>query len=196
MTETTSSAPLRQLRDAGRDDAWRAIMRVTDTSSRDQAKVAHALAAALLGDPGLADDILTTDRLYESNDWPVLTGRPQRKEEALTDTDDLNPRRAAAPVDPTDLDLNALRAADWDGDGPTQWRSDDSPHDNTRRAGFALQGVGAYAAKTRLAGDVDAREVIGDLLGDLRHLCDALGLDFAALDEDGREHYDAELRGD
>lgn len=106
---------------------------------------------------------------------------------------DLHPRRAKTPegIDQDDTNLDDLLAAHWDGEG--QWRYDDSAHDNTRRAGFALAALGGYRA---VVGDEEPATVIGDLLGDLRHLCDALGLDFEDLVEAGRFHYDAELRGE
>jgi hypothetical protein len=65
--------------------------------------------------------------------------------------------------------------------------------DNEDRAGFALSGVEAYARTTRSGsseqtvsvdgpddeeGREHAEEVISDLLCDLRHLCDVLGVNF------------------
>jgi hypothetical protein len=71
--------------------------------------------------------------------------------------------------------------------------------DNNRRAGFAARGVLAYATRT-FGGDVtkcseDFTTVVGDLLADLMHLCDLLGLDFAELEEKGRSQYLPELAG-
>ncbi len=43
------------------------------------------------------------------------------------------------------------------------------------------------------AGEEDPEASIGDLLADLRHLCDALGLDFGCLDDRAYGHYVAEL---
>lgn len=89
------------------------------------------------------------------------------------------------------LDLSAL-----DGDG--DMRYDDTPeanrHDNTRRAGLALTAVQGYASACNE--DNEAPEtVISDLLGDLRHLCNAVGLDFDALSDHGGWHYQAEVTG-
>lgn len=153
-------------RDVPRDRAWQSSLQYDDVRSLER-------PMCLLAD--------------------LLPEQPKDSREADTD---INPRRAQAPADPSDVE--ALLAANWDGDGAGQWRNDDSPHDNTRRAGFAGQAVIAYADATRhgTGSEVDVPEVIGDLLGDLRHLCDALGLDFDALSEDGRERYDAELRGE
>ena len=43
------------------------------------------------------------------------------------------------------------------------------------------------------AGEEDPEASIGDLLADLRHLCDALGLDFGELERRGYGYYVAEL---
>lgn len=89
----------------------------------------------------------------------------------------------------------------------TKWCEDGTPsgieHDNTRRASFAADALLAYADRT-FSGAVgeDFHTVIGDLLGDLMHLCDALvdanedgRLDFDALVDRGRSHYTPELSG-
>lgn len=41
----------------------------------------------------------------------------------------------------------------------------------------------------------DPETVIQDVLADLRHLCDALGLDFGLVDSRAYSHYAAELHG-
>lgn len=76
---------------------------------------------------------------------------------------------------------------------------------NADRAGWAQAAAEAYASETRfdpreqviVNGDDDdkdhASEVIGDLLGDLRHLCDTLGLDFDTLSETGAMHHAEEV---
>lgn len=51
----------------------------------------------------------------------------------------------------------------------------------------------ARAAVEHYCGDPDLETSIGDVLGDLRHLCDEQGFDFDALLERGRDHYDYEL---
>lgn len=78
--------------------------------------------------------------------------------------------------------------------------------DNADRASFARTGVEAYARCTRSGdstvtvddpADPDSREnaeeVIGDLLGDLRHLCQAWGIDFDEVSERGRGHFEYEV---
>lgn len=70
---TKSHPPLAQLR-AHDEDQWRAVMSTTDTSDPRQARLAHALAASLLGYPEVALEILTTrGRLHSGADWPVMT---------------------------------------------------------------------------------------------------------------------------
>lgn len=86
----------------------------------------------------------------------------------------------------------------YDGDGGMRYgdRVEDIRHDNGRRAGFAVGAVLAYAERTGLLSDrndEDPATVLGDLLGDLRHLADSLGLDFAELDRRGTNHYVSEL---
>ena len=62
--------------------------------------------------------------------------------------------------------------------------------DNLRRATSAATAVKAYATATGSIQDTP-RSMIGDLVGDLRHLCDALGLDFYDL----TDHYTDERAG-
>jgi len=79
---------------------------------------------------------------------------------------------------------------------------------NGNRASWARTGVNAYAAETRHSpseqvidmttpdewpGRDHAEEVISDFLGDLRHLCKELGLDFDELSERGNGHYEYEV---
>lgn len=73
----------------------------------------------------------------------------------------------------------------------------DPQADNNARAGFAALAVVAYANRTFPGGVGEELEtVIGDLLGDLRHLCDGLDLDFDALLATSWRHYDPETRGE
>jgi hypothetical protein len=93
------------------------------------------------------------------------------------------------------LSLAELRTQDWDGDGSFRDFADaeaDTQHDNTRRAGFALLALGAYADRV----GTDEESVISDLIGDLRHLCDALGEDFDTQAERSLLHYNAEILGE
>lgn len=89
----------------------------------------------------------------------------------------------------------------FDGDGEMRYgtSTEDTRHDNGRRAGFAATAVLAYVRRTchgSAANDEMPETVISDLLADLRHLSDALGLDFAETDDHGARHYEAELRGE
>ncbi|MCP2097482.1 hypothetical protein LV78_005472 [Actinosynnema pretiosum] len=88
---------------------------------------------------------------------------------------------------------------DWyDGDGRMRYgdSAEDVVHDNGRRAGFATRAVVSYAEHTGLLNDHNDEypaTAIADLLGDLRHLADSLGLDYAELDHRGQDHYVSEL---
>ncbi len=78
-------------------------------------------------------------------------------------------------------------------------------HSNKRRAVKALTALrggvkkhesGLYYNHSIRKLDIDCPvEGIADLLADLRHLCDALGLDFAELDSRAYDHYICELLG-
>lgn len=93
------------------------------------------------------------------------------------------------------VDLRNLVHA-FNGDG--SMRYDGTPdgirHDNARRAGFAAVAVVAYGERTGVI-EEDLYTAISDLLGDLRHLADATGLDFDTLSNHGLDHYAPELRG-
>lgn len=72
----------------------------------------------------------------------------------------------------------------------------DIRHDNTVRAGHASVALLAFADETMSGGDGETVETgIVDLIGDLLHLCDYLGLDFAECEEQARRHYGPELHG-
>ncbi len=91
--------------------------------------------------------------------------------------------------------FEGLVTQDWDGDGDWRYTVDvaaDIQHNNTRRAGFAMHAVHAFLQRVR--GDDEA--AIRDLLCDLMHLCDALGLDFDSEVEAGRVNYDTEVQGE
>lgn len=75
---------------------------------------------------------------------------------------------------------------------------DDPIEDNTTRAGSAAVALKAYARTgggSYLTGEAP-ETAIYDLLGDLRHLCDALGLNFDELNDRGARHYEAEVTGE
>ena len=65
---------------------------------------------------------------------------------------------------------------------------------NAIRAGFAATAVKAFADRTGLNTE-DMDTTLGDLLADLMHLCDALGLPFADMVERAHHHHDPELKG-
>lgn len=94
----------------------------------------------------------------------------------------------------TVADLAAVStAARMDGDGRPRDTADpeDVRHDNLRRAGLGARALVAYA-------DTPADppgQVMADLFGDLRHLADALGLDYGALDDEGWDRYNEERHG-
>ncbi|KJR10572.1 hypothetical protein [Gordonia sihwensis] len=54
----------------------------------------------------------------------------------------------------------------------------DSARQNARRAWHAAIGVRAYAEETGAAHQESARTCMSDLLNDMRHLCDALAIDW------------------
>jgi hypothetical protein len=70
----------------------------------------------------------------------------------------------------------------------------DVEHDNAARASFAAAALVAYVNQVGDSGDLETS--IADLLGDLRHLCDALGIGYGDADGRGEYHYDAEIHGE
>ncbi|KAA9159445.1 hypothetical protein FPZ12_020295 [Amycolatopsis acidicola] len=89
----------------------------------------------------------------------------------------------------TDLD-----PALFSGDGKPRDTNapNDIVHDNTRKAGFAATAVNAYAAQVGNTYE-DFYSLISDLIGDLYHLADALGIDLADAIRHGRDDYLAEI---
>ena len=69
---------------------------------------------------------------------------------------------------------------------------DDAQEDNTVRAQFAALAVRAFADRVCPGGE-EIETLIGDLLANLMHLCDAAGIDFDDRLRNGRRHYDAEV---
>ena len=74
----------------------------------------------------------------------------------------------------------------------------DAQHDNNARASYAASALVEYVA---VQGDPVAKgleelaEAISDLMGDLRHLCDALGVNYEAAILSGMAQYEEELHG-
>ena len=81
-------------------------------------------------------------------------------------------------ADAGDLSVRELADLAWDGDGRARETYDpaDLRHNNARRAGFALTALTAYAERVG-CGNEATESTIRDLLADIRHLGDALGID-------------------
>lgn len=96
----------------------------------------------------------------------------------------------ATPLDlgdePRVADLPRARSLDWGATAAGR---------NLQRGLYAGVAVSAYTFVVANA-DEPLEQQIGDLLGDLRHLCDALGMDFADLNERGFRHYLDEIGGE
>jgi hypothetical protein len=71
---------------------------------------------------------------------------------------------------------------------------DDVRQDNLRRAGWAAVAVVAFAGRSS-GPDEPLDEVVSDLVADLMHLADALGLSYEGLHDRGRRSYLADLGG-
>ncbi|WP_082993074.1 hypothetical protein [Mycobacterium sp. 1245111.1] len=74
--------------------------------------------------------------------------------------------------------------------------SQDIQRDNDIRAARGAQALMAYGAYLNDATvNEDLQSSVSDLLGDLRHLCDAVGVDWdRAVERSGRDHF-SEVRG-
>jgi hypothetical protein len=68
----------------------------------------------------------------------------------------------------------------------------DMPEKNIERAGWAEKGLLAYGHENGVRFEQEPVSTVGDFLADLMHLCDRDGLNFEAMLEHGREHYDHE----
>jgi hypothetical protein len=111
---------------------------------------------------------------------------------------DVAPFRVRSPFspqgDPTMHALEAAAAANLpDGDGDLLAGGDLEA--NAARAARALRALVAYAGDDNRAGEPFS-QYVGDLIGDLRHLCDFAGeTDFADLVARGESVYGDEIRG-
>lgn len=109
------------------------------------------------------------------------------------------PVRMTDPADLAEIQVRDLAARPWSGlgrylDDPDS--RDAVAHDNTRRAGQAVAALVGYCDRTGAAGHVEAQTALGDLLADVAHLCDALGIDFTDLVARVSETYlDPEIHG-
>lgn len=81
-------------------------------------------------------------------------------------------------------DLRAVCATRISADGS------DSQAMNNRRAQRAAQLLIAYTDET---GNDEFETKLGDLFADLRHLCDALGVDFDVINDRGEFHHHDEI---
>ncbi|GAB5005044.1 MULTISPECIES: hypothetical protein [Mycobacterium] len=73
---------------------------------------------------------------------------------------------------------------------------EDAQRDNDTRAGWAARALIAYAKHLNEASLAEELEtVVGDLLGDLRHLCDALQVDWDIVANRSELYYLAEIAG-
>jgi hypothetical protein len=138
---------------------------------------------------------------------PVATPPGNPDEENPATDGEWQPNTASGdvpiPVAPTpDMPISALKHIEgwFDGDGKMRGpiTTADIAHDNGRCAGFAVPALLAYALRTGLLSpchDEGLETVLGDLLRDLRHFADALGMNYAEIDEHSQDHYEDELRG-
>ncbi len=78
---------------------------------------------------------------------------------------------------------------------PMDIEYEDAQRDNTARASFAARMLVAYT-DIKGGGDDGIETGVGDMLADLRHLCDAVNVEFDAALTRGDRHYNAEIRGE
>lgn len=96
------------------------------------------------------------------------------------------------------LTVSDLAAADWEGDGRARDRREpeDLTHNNTRFAGHALAALEAYTDRAGGIASEPSEQVMRDLLADLMHLADALGVRFDYLIGRAEQRYTEEITGD
>lgn len=71
----------------------------------------------------------------------------------------------------------------------------DEVHDNSRRASGGVVAIRAYAEQTYSGWGEELDTIVGDMLGDLMHACDALGVDFGTALRRAEGDYSCELEG-
>jgi hypothetical protein len=99
--------------------------------------------------------------------------------------------------------IGAYTAARINADGPEDlWEvmsgsidGADPQADNDARASFGARALATHAGLTGNGGEPLAT-ALSDLLGDLRHLADALGVDYDDADATADMHYCAEIHGE
>lgn len=98
---------------------------------------------------------------------------------------------ARLDVDPATAGLSAVEQAmpypPAQGDGVLR---------NSLRAHYGLAALAGYVEAVADDPDEPIRQTLGDVLADLRHLADALGLDFADVDRQAADRYREELHGE
>lgn len=76
-----------------------------------------------------------------------------------------------------------------------EWTEQPPEGRNHTRATWAGVAITAYAKRTGMYRTEPLEAVIGDVLADLRHLCDALGLNMGEIDAQAHRRYVEELGG-
>lgn len=118
----------------------------------------------------------------------ILPAPIESDAEPLTDTE----RENAG-----ELTISELTALDFDGVGAMHDARDAESvsHDNTRRAGFALHALEAYADVVGGLASEPTEQHMRDLLADLHHLANALGVDFRSMSDRAEDRYQEETTG-
>jgi hypothetical protein len=70
-----------------------------------------------------------------------------------------------------------------------------APDRNQQRGLFVAEAMRTYAETTGVS-DEAVELVIRDMLGDMRHLCDSLGLSYSELDRRAHSSYRSEIGGE
>lgn len=143
-------------------------------------------------------EIIVAGEVFELIEDEAHAFKTSNVEEALAAVAGQRVATPATRIDGADdmtvLDVVAVTAQYVD-DGAMRFNYDDPEagvHDNNLRAALAGTALIAYAvAADNTTGNVET--VIGDLLADLRHYCDTVGLNFDAMAEASVTHYTAEL---
>lgn len=104
-----------------------------------------------------------------------------------------------APTGGGQVSANRANLLAFTMDDVRAWRDrhigDTDPQaDNNARASFAALALVTYTDKVGDSGELGTQ--ISDLLGDLMHLCDSLGVEFDSAVDTARMHYTAEIRGE
>lgn len=93
------------------------------------------------------------------------------------------------------LTAGEFRYPDWHNSTEAEIR-EDVAFNNTRRAGFALRGLVPYGQFVGGLSSEPPETLIQDLIGDLMHLADSYGLDFAEIADSAGRRYNEEVGGE